>query len=259
MTPSRYDKQRVAQQFSRAAQCYTQHAHLQRQCAELIKAYLPNHCDSLLDVGCGPASHSLELAHRTDFYLGMDIAEGMVRQAQQCQPQLHWLLADAEQLPLQANSISVIVANLALQWCNHLANTLQQCAYALQADGQLLFTTVLEGSMQPLMASMHQLDGQPHHNQFLTVQQLTEQLGQVDQLSWHMELRQFGFDYDSLNTMLAAIKGIGANYTARTTSGYFGKTRWRALAQLMEKHRNEQGKLPLNWNIALIYGRKIKL
>ena len=259
MTHSHYDKQRVAQQFSRAASRYTQHAQLQRHCAELVKAYLPSHCDSLLDLGCGPASHSLELAQVTDFYLGMDIAEGMLKQAQQCQPQLHWLLADAEQLPLQANSISVIVANLALQWCNQLANTLQQCAHALQADGHLLFTTVLEGSMQPLMAAMHQLDGQLHHNQFLTEHQLTEQLAQVDQLSWHIELQRFCFDYDSLYEMLAEIKGIGANYTARTSSGYFGKGRWRALEQLMEKHRSDQGKLPLNWNIALIYGRKIKL
>jgi malonyl-CoA O-methyltransferase len=139
-----------------------------------------------------------------------------------------------------------------------LANTLQQCADALQADGRLLFTTVLAGSMQPLMAVMHQLDGQLHHNQFLTEQQLTEQLAQVDQLSWHIQLQRFCFDYDSLYEMLAEIKGIGANYTARSSSGYFGKERWRVLEQLMEKHRGEQGKLPLNWNIALIYGRKTK-
>ena len=57
--------------------------------------------------------------------------------------------------------------------------------------------------------------------------------------------------------MLADIKGIGANYTADRSSGYFGKARWQALTRRMENYRDDRGLLQLNWNIALIYGQKI--
>lgn len=253
-----YNKQRVAQHFSRAAGSYAQHDQLQRLTAAALMAYLPGHCQSLVDIGCGPASHSAELAQHTDFYLGMDIAPGMLAQAQLCQPHLAWLQGDAEQLPLQQHSVAVIVANLALQWCNHLAATLQQCVRALQNDGRIVFTTVLAGSMEPLMGAMQRLDGGTHHNHFLTELQLADQLAQVDGIRWHTELHQFSLSYASLYDMLADIKGIGANYTARASSGYFGKARWQALEQLLEDHRNRRGMLQLNWNIALIYGHKIK-
>jgi malonyl-CoA O-methyltransferase len=257
MTHLAYDKQRVAQQFSRAASSYAQHDQLQRQCAQLLMAYLPSQCESLLDLGCGPASHSAELAQHTELYLGMDIAPGMLAQAQRCQPHLRWLQGDAEQLPLQDNSVAVIVANLALQWCNQLAPTLQQCAQALKANGQLLFSTVLAGSMEPLMGAMQQLDGRTHHNHFLTEQQLVQQLAQVEGMQWHTEQQQFCLRYESLHTMLADIKGIGANYTVRAGSGYFGKTRWQALQKLLESYRTCDGELELNWYIALICGYKI--
>jgi malonyl-CoA O-methyltransferase len=256
MTDLAYDKQRVAQQFSRAARSYAEHDQLQRCCAQALLEYLPKHCESLVDIGCGPASHSALLAQCTDFYLGMDIAPGMLSQAQQCQPQLHWLLADVEQLPLRANSVEVIVANLALQWCNHLAASLRECARALQTNGQLLFSTVLAGSMQPLMRSMQQLDGQTHHNRFLTAQQLADQLAQVHGMHWQTQYQHFCVSYNSLTAMLADIKGIGANYTARVHSGYFGKARWQALETLMETHRTNQGVLDLHWDIALICGYK---
>lgn len=257
MTNLAYNKQRVAQQFSRAASSYAQHDRLQRLSAEALLRYLPSYSASLLDIGCGPASHSGKLAQRTDLYIGMDIAPGMLAAAQQIHPQLQWLLADAEQLPLQSCSIATVTANLALQWCNHLPASLNECSRILQSGGHMLFSTVLAGSMEPLMGAMRQLDGQIHHNRFLTEQQLAQQLAKVDGMHWHTELRQFCLSYASLYTMLADIKGIGANYTARDTNGYFGKSRWQALERLLEAHRSEYGMLELNWNIALIYGRKI--
>lgn len=257
MTQLAYDKQRVAQQFSRAAGSYAQHDQLQRLTGKALMASLPQHCDSLVDIGCGPASHSAELAQYTQTYLGIDLAAGMLAQAQHCQPQLQWLLADAEQLPLQHQSVAVIFANLALQWCNRLSASLQQCVSALQPRGQLLFSTVLAGSMEPLMSAMQQLDGQSHHNRLLTQQQLQQQLAEVEGITWRVEIQQYRISYPSLSDMLADIKGIGANYTADRSSGYFGKARWQALTRRMENYRDDRGLLQLNWNIALIYGQKI--
>lgn len=256
MTQLGYDKHRVAQQFSRAAGSYAQHDQLQRLTGKALMARLPQHCHSLVDIGCGPASHSAELAQHTQLYLGIDLAAGMLAQAQHCQPQLQWLLADAEQLPLQHQSVTVIFANLALQWCNRLSASLQQCVQALQPQGQLLFSTVLNGSMEPLMSSMQQLDGNSHHNRLLTKQQLQQQLAEVAGISWQVEVHQYRISYSSVTAMLADIKGIGANYNADRSSGYFGKARWQALTQSMEKYRDSDDLLQLNWNIALINGRK---
>lgn len=251
-----YDKLRVAQQFSRAAERYAEHDLLQRLTGQALLAELPAQYQSVVDIGCGPASHSESLAQRSDCYLGLDLAPGMLAQAQQVQPNLQWVLADAEQLPLQANSVAVIFSNLALQWCNHLSRALQQCADALQPQGQLVFSTVLSGSMEPLVGAMRQLDGQVHHNRLLTEQELAQQLARVPNVHWQQRRQQFAIRYTSLTEMVADLKGIGANYTAGGSRGYFGRSRWRALETLLDTQRDENGLLIMNWSIALICGKK---
>ena len=253
-----YDKQRVAQQFSRAAAHYAEHDLLQRLTGQALLAELPKQCQSLVDIGCGPASHSALLAQHTDYYLGLDLAPGMLTQAQLVQPDLQWVVADAEQLPLQANSIAVIFSNLALQWCNQLSLALQHCAAALKPQGQLLFSTVLSGSMEPLVGTMRQLDGQVHHNRLLSEQELAQQLAQVSDMRWQQRSQQFVIRYASLAEMLADLKGIGANYTAGGSRSYFGRSRWRALERLMDDQRDDDGLLAMNWSIALINGIKIE-
>lgn len=254
MLHSHYDKTRVARHFARAAYSYTQHDGLQRQIAELLITQLKPTRGVLLDVGCGPAHHAPALQRLADRYVGLDIAPTMLEVAQQSQTG-DWLLADMERLPLANESVACLHSNLAMQWANDTAALLREWHRVLAANGQLLASTVLAGSMWPLNECFAEVDGAVRHNRWLTQDTLQQQL---ELLPWQAScvVLQVTQAYPSVTAMLRDLKGIGANYTARAQASYLGRQRLAQLEQVMEQYRNDTGMLPLRWQIGLVRAQR---
>ncbi len=252
---TRYDKARVARQFSRAADSYVKHDYLQRRVAEVLIEQLKPSPGPLLDLGCGPAHHAPKLARCAEQYVGVDIASAMLTKAQQNYPAGAWLGADMELLPFANASFSTLYSNLAMQWGNNLSQLLREWVRVLRPGGQLLCSTVLAGSMWPLGECFAQLDGQPHHNRWHSANGIRHQLAQLPG-KFEVAERHFCIDYQTLRDMLGDLKGIGANYTVRDSQAGFSKTRLQRLTAAMENYRTGSGKLELHWNIGLITGRK---
>lgn len=251
-----FDKKRVAQQFSKAATTYARHNELQRDCAETLLSQLGKNAGRLLDAGCGPAAMTAALLPHCREYLGVDLAPGMLQQAQQQFPQQQWLLADIERLPLAAGQFDTVVANLVVQWCDDLTQVLTELLRVTKPGGRVLCTTVLAPSMEPLMSTWRNLDGGTHSNKFLSLhsceqslRRLPENLAAQSQVS----VSNFRYWYPSVLQMLRDLKGIGANYTVRNATPALTS---RGLAQLelsMREHAlAEPGKLPMDWTIGVI-------
>lgn len=254
----RFDKRQVAHYFSKAAEHYADFAELQRHTGESLIQQLRPRPAILLDLGCGPGSHSVALSALADTYVAVDLAPAMLLQARLRQPQATLLAADMEQLPFADKSVQCVFANLALQWSNQLRRSIAECQRVLARDGQLLFSLVLADSMQPLLAEMQAIDGQPHGNQQYSWAALQQLLQQFPSMQWHYQQVSLQYHYESVRQMLAAVKGVGANYVARAPmhASYFGKARWLALQQRMEGWRDSQGRLPMHWHIGYVVGYK---
>ena len=98
-------KQDVARSFGRAAAGYERAAALQRTIGEELLALAPPLAPArVLDIGSGTGHFSARLAQRFPRagVIGLDLAEGMLRQARAVAPGAvpSWLCADAERLPL---------------------------------------------------------------------------------------------------------------------------------------------------------------
>src|SRR5690606_30841247 len=128
-------KQKIAAHFSRAAQSYQHHNGLQRWCANRLLNWLPASTGVTADIGCGPAVNTDALLARTNHYIGLDIASGMLSEAQHHYPRNIWLRADLEQLPFAEAAIDTIYANLAVQWADDLTATLNQWLHVLRPSG----------------------------------------------------------------------------------------------------------------------------
>ena len=119
MTTEVIDKQAVAASFSRAATTYDQVAELQRSVGSNLLARLPEslEVERLADLGCGTGYFTRALSARFGQpVLGLDIAEGMLRYARAQGPvSSSWIVADAEALPLRADSRQLLFSSLALQ------------------------------------------------------------------------------------------------------------------------------------------------
>ncbi len=248
-----YEKERVAKAFGRAAQSYTQHNELQQRCARKLMTQLPSQINSVLDAGCGPGVNTEALSTRSQFYLGLDLSVDMLEQAESLYSHVPWLHADIESLPLAAQSFEVIYANLALQWMNDLTMALKECHRVLSPQGELHFSTILAGSMNPLGNCLAELHGHRHHNEFLEYEELIASI--EAQSCWHINARWETLEvgYDQVLDMLHDLKGIGANYVAsQDTQKPLTRELLKNLELRMESYRQIDGKLPLYWSVAFI-------
>lgn len=256
---SQYNKQRVALHFGKAAGSYTRYDHLQRNVADsLLHRIQPlsSAQGTLLDVGCGPAHHSAALRALGGHYLGLDIAPAMLAEAQRQQGSSTRLIgADMEQLPLRNGCIDLLFSNLAMQWSNNLSALLAEWFRVLAPGGQIAASTVLAGSLQPLGDCFAAIDGRQHTNQW---DDFAAFAMQVKRLPWQVDCQHVHIvqEFASLEAMLRELKGVGANYTARATSGLYGRERFQRLKQALEEHRNPAGMLELHWSIGIVTGAK---
>ncbi|WP_414056762.1 malonyl-ACP O-methyltransferase BioC [Pantoea dispersa] len=163
------NKQAVAQAFGRAAAHYEQHAQLQRQSGEALLALAPaGFGPQLLDAGCGTGWFSRYWRDRGRQVCALDLSPAMLQAAREQHSAHDYLQGDIDQLPLADNSVDGVWSNLAVQWSSDLRTALLQFLRVTRPGGGVLFSTLLDGSLQEVHQAWAQIDGRRHANRFLS-------------------------------------------------------------------------------------------
>ena len=143
----------IRQAFGRAAHRYDDVADYQQEVGKRLLAGRPwaNLSGQCLDLGCGTGHGSALLSHSfPDLSLtALDFALPMVDHLSRVltHPPLR-LCADAQALPLQADSFDVCWSSLTLQWCDP-HRVFAEIARVLQPGGRLLLTTLGPETFRP--------------------------------------------------------------------------------------------------------------
>jgi malonyl-CoA O-methyltransferase len=255
----RPDKAKVATSFGNAAQHYDAVAVLQRMTGDALIKRLSKAqpaAQRVIDLGVGtgynlPALSQLFPAAQL---IAVDIALPMLKQAKQSHQQLNevrYLLGDAEQLPVQDNSVDLVFANLALQWCDP-RSSFAEISRVLKPGGSVWFTSLGPDSLNELRQAWAAVDDYPHINQFYSVdavQQAIQQAGFV-QLDLHSE--PHSLFYDSAMAMMRDLKVLGArNMNQGRRRGLTGKQLLQQVSSNYEMMRLAEG-LPASYQV--IYG-----
>lgn len=214
------DKRKIRQSFAAASVSYDGFAELQRRAAlELLgRLDVEAVCGTLLDVGCGTGflTHHLQKRFESDTLLAMDIALPMLEQARIRTPAASYFCADAEQMPLLRGSLAMITSNLALQWCEALAEAFVDYHALLRADGKLAFSTFGPGTLRELKDAWALVDDYSHINTFYSLKQIVGFLEMAGFCNIETESVLYRNRYDSVMALMRELKGIGAhNVTAR--------------------------------------------
>ena len=112
----------------------------------IIKYIMVNNPESILDVGCG--NGDLLIAFRKAGFkgklVGVDLSAGMlsagIRETEEKKLDIHFEVADAEQLPFVDNSFSVVIAKHMLYHLPNLQQGLAQMHRCLMSSGTLIIT-----------------------------------------------------------------------------------------------------------------------
>ncbi len=255
------NKHQLRHAFERAAKTYDEVAVLQNEvCNRLLKRLdmVRLEPQTVLDVGTGTgrAVTDLQKRYRKARIIALDISLSMLHKTRTrggwfSKPQL--ICADAESLPLADASIDLLFSNLAIQWCNDLAHTLEEFRRVLAPGGLAIFTTFGPDTLKELRASWSEADGFNHVNAFTDMHQIGDTLMHVGFTDPVMDMEMMTLTYQDIFQLMRELKLIGAqNKTLGRPPGLTGKGRLQKLNAAYEAFRTSEGVLPASYEV--IYG-----
>jgi malonyl-CoA O-methyltransferase len=253
------DKSAIARSFGRAAHSYDQAAHFQRWVADRLLAQSDlSASPTVLDLGCGTGYCMQHLpSHITR--IGVDLSESMlsVARTKVKDESCLWLSGDAEQLPLQNESVSAVISSLAIQWCADTDALFREIHRILRPGGVFLFSTLLEGTLCELKDAWAEADHAQHVNRF----------GSHD--SYEIAAKTAGFcevslhpvthvlRYQRVRELLSELKAIGAhNVTSERARHVTPKSTYRKFEAAYESRRDRDGLLPATYQVLFGLVRK---
>ncbi|MEQ2027053.1 malonyl-ACP O-methyltransferase BioC [Xenorhabdus szentirmaii] len=246
LTVKSVDKQAIANAFGRAASKYDSVAKLQQQTGEYLMelAQAEDIGNRVLDAGCGTGSFSARWKCQGKQVIALDLAEGMLRHAQEQHTADYYLQGDMEHLGLAENSMDLCFSNLAVQWCNDLPSAIQEFYRVTRPGGLIVFSTLAQGSLHELKTAWEQVDDYQHINQFLPMQTI---LQACTPYRHKLITRQYCQYYPQLLPLLNSLKGIGATHLHHGRQrGLMTRKRLSALA---EAYPRNNGSFPLSYQI----------
>ncbi|MEH6582231.1 MAG: malonyl-ACP O-methyltransferase BioC [Halioglobus sp.] len=248
-------KAEVAESFSRAAGQYDSAAQLQRAVGtRLLEStdYTAAAPELVLDLGCGTGYFHPALKRRfpSAHYVGLDLAPGMVQFARaQFPDEQKWLVADAEGLPLAANSVDLVFSSLAIQWCHSPQRLFAELARVLKPGGRCVFTSLGPETLKELRAAWAAVDKHQHVNTFLPPEQLTEAASAVPGVSLQLRSERFIMEYDRVRELLTELKTLGAhNMNRGRQTGLTGRRALQGMLTAYESWRKND-KLPATYDV----------
>ncbi|RUO44189.1 malonyl-[acyl-carrier protein] O-methyltransferase BioC [Aliidiomarina taiwanensis] len=213
----------VQQAFNRAAAkyqtlCYGANtATLQQQAAQLLlQQTLAAHkqpAKQLLDLGCGSGVHWPKLHTLSKNYLGVDLSPAMIGQARKrygMPAGTHWLVGDAQALPLPNSVTDLVFSNLALQWCPQPEQVAAELFRVCKPGGRIHVSTLIQGSLVELK-HLQQLGLLTRVNRYPRAAQWQQALQQAGFQQVLVEQTQITTHHDSAANLLRSMKAIGAS------------------------------------------------
>ena len=250
-------KSDIADSFSRAAPVYDSVAQLQRD----VGGHLLQRLDALaleprriLDLGCGTGHFCSELLRRFPEadYFGLDLAAGMVEYARGHHPAgRHWLVGDAESLPLANNSVDLVFSSLAIQWCYRPELLFAELARVLRPGGVCVFTSLGPDTLHELRDAWATVDSYQHVNRFLPPRELECAAEAIPGARLALDNAIFRMEYGSVRELLTELKTLGAHNMNRNRPA--GLTSRRALQGMLQAYEQwrENDLLPATYDVIL--------
>jgi len=255
------DKHTTRLHFERAADHYDASAVLQREIATRLSErldYIKINPQRVLDLGCGTGYLSQDLLKRYSKapVIALDLALNMAKKTSQLggwRRRPKPVCADAEKLPLQTDSIDLIVSNLMLQWSNDLPKTFAGLHRVLAPNGLLLFTTFGPDTLKEIRQSWQGIDTQPHTSTFVDMHDIGDALLQAGFINPVMDMEMITMTYKDVKQLMRDIKQIGASNTDTSRAkGLMGKAKLQQFMGAYEQFKTAAGLYPATWEI--IYG-----
>ncbi len=268
----------LRKRFERAASTYGAAAVVQREVGNRLLARFdvmrltPAH---VLDVGCGPGTHTQALSKRFAAATVMAIDHSAAMVARAAPPATGFLsrvpgfgkrspirgvVCDMNALPLPRELADVLWSNFALQWANDLPTLLAEWSRVIKTGGVLMFTapgpdTLIE-LRRALTLAGQTADARVHR--FTDLHDIGDMLVHAGFADPVMDMEVITLEYATAAALWRDIKAQGAlNSMQIRPRGLMTPRKLRAIESALDSARKADG--PIRISVEVIYGHAWKV
>lgn len=254
-------KKDIRDSFNHAADTYDAAAFFQQEIANRLLErldYIKIAPKIILDLGAGTGfnSYKLEQRYKKAKIISLDIAEQMLQKGKKITrwfDRKRYVCADAEKLPLQDHSVDLIFSSLMLHWCNDPQSAIAEMHRVLKPEGLLLFSTLGPDTLYEIRESWAKVDDKEHVHQFTDMHLIGDSLKKAHFKDPVMDMEFVTIHYNDIKKIFLDLKNLGTHNIARARNhALTGKAKFNSFIHAYEQLRNEEGHLPLTYEV--IYG-----
>ncbi len=262
---SELNKQRIREDFSKAAKTYDSAAIVQEEiCHRALERLqmLKLQAKVILDIGSGTGTslNGLQKLFPDSLIIASDIALSMLEQNKKFLS----ICNDAERLAIKNSSVDLIFSTSTFQWCEDLPQVLAECSRILKNDGALLFTTFGPDTLIELRQSWAQVDQLDHVHNFIDMHHIGDMLLSQQYTDPVVDREMIVVEYEKIQQLLKDLKATGSRGKFATQAkssllGLTGKAKFQRVIKAYESFRQKNGLLPASYEVIYGYARKSSL
>ena len=279
--PDPWDKARVRIRFDRAATTYAEAAVVQREVGNrLLERFdvMRLAPQTVLDVGCGPGTHTAALAARFPEanVIAVDQSPAMVALAAppergllaripalaslRKRPRVKGLVADMATLPLPRENADVLWSNFALHWANDLPALFVEWNRVLKVGGVMMFTAPGPDTLQQLRSALARAGevADARVQRFTDLHDLGDMLVHAGFADPVMDMEVITLEYTNAAALWRDLKVQGmTNSMQNRPRGLLTPRKLRAIEAALDTGRINGG--PIRIGVEVIYGHAWKV
>lgn len=252
-------KYSLSRSFNRAAKTYDAAAFLQKEVGQRLLERLDMirlQPERILDLGSGTGlfTQALEKRYPKAAVLAVDIAENMLRTAQEKKTtQQYFICADAFHIPFADHSVDLIFSNLVFHWCENKKSLFAELKRILKPGGLLLFSMCGVDTLRELREIWSNIDDRTHINTFLDLHDVGDFLSQHQFTDAVMDRETIMLSYQDIYSLLRGLKSCGSfNLSEHHRNALTGKSHWKKLVSAYTQIHNSTEKFIVTFEI--LYG-----
>ena len=252
----------IRKSFDNAAASYEKAAIVQNEIGKRLLErldYIKIDPARILDLGSGAGQFSRALKKRYPKaqILSLDLSFAMLKQSKSQQALWRkWPLVcgSMEALPFADKSFDLVFSNQVIHWAEDIPALAQEILRVMQVDGCLMMSTLGPDTFQELRQSYAAIDNFVHTNSFMDMHDLGDILQQAQFVDPVIDMEKIMVRYPSVTAVLQALKAQGVrNMHANRNAGLSGKSRRQAFEQHYMQHYQQEGKVPLSYEVVYIH------
>ena len=276
--PNPLDAQRLRHRFDRAAHSYADAAVVQREVGNrLLERFdvMRIAPAAILDVGCGPGTHTAALSARFPeaTVTAIDHSPAMVARAVPSpsgllarfsafgkRPRIRGLVGDMGALPLPREHADVLWSNFALQWANDLPALFAEWNRVLKIGAVIMFTAPGPDTLIELRRALTKAGevADSRVQRFTDLHDIGDMLIHAGFADPVMDMEVITLEYATAGALWRDIKAQGAQNSMQTRPrGLLTPRKLRAIEAALDSATKPNG--PIRISVEVIYGHAWKV